>query len=99
MTGAELRALAERLKANPYYLAYALATGARSIEEAFKRDGGNHLYTAWNSERWIEQADLDVVPRHYVSIAPGAFERHCDRCATFIPQGVAPDASRPPDAS
>lgn len=85
MTGPELMDLAHRLKANPYFLAYALATGAASIEDAQKRDGGNHEYVIWNEQRWIEQADADCVKRHYVSIAPGAIDRHCDLLASFIP--------------
>jgi hypothetical protein len=35
MTKAELEAIAKTQNANPYYVAYALATGAQNAKEAF----------------------------------------------------------------
>lgn len=93
MTGPELQALATRLHTNPYYLAYALATGAKSVEAAFKRDGGNHEYMIWNNARWAEQAKDECITRDYVSIQAGAIDRHCARLAALIPEGVTTDAT------
>lgn len=92
MTGQELLDMAARLKTNPYYLAYALATGAYSIKQAFERDGGNHEFAVWNNHLWIAQAKAENVTREFVSIAPGACDRHCELCAALIPPGVTLDA-------
>lgn len=89
MTGAELIALAKREDANPYYLAYALATGATSCPEAFRRDGGNHLFMSWNNERWNEQAKAEGLHRDVVGLQVGAFERHCEVCAAAIKEEKA----------
>lgn len=71
-----LTALAAENKANPYFLGYALETGAASIAEAFDRDGGNHLFIAWNEERWSEQAREEKVARDFVSAYADAGKRH-----------------------
>lgn len=86
MTGPELIGLAARRNVNPYYLAYALATGAQSVAEAFERDGGNHEFMAWNSERWAEQCKAEGIGREWISAIRGAFNRHCALCATFVPE-------------
>lgn len=88
MSGPELAALAAELNVNPYYLAYALATGAESCEAAFDRDKGNHLYISWNDELWQEQADAEGVGREFVSILEGAVDRHIALCASKIPSEV-----------
>ncbi len=85
MTGPELKALADRLRVNPYYLSYALATGAESCEAAFKRDGGNHHYSIWNNARWSEQAKAEGIGREFISIQDGAVDRHIAICAAHIP--------------
>jgi hypothetical protein len=53
-TAAKLQAYALRANFNPYYLAYALATGAASPLAANRRDGGNGAYFGWNSRMWVE---------------------------------------------
>ena len=92
MTGAELIAYAKRLNVNPYYLAYALATGVPDPKAAFERDRGNHEYAIWNNRLWNEQAAAEGITREFVASADGAFERHCERCAAKIPEGVKIDA-------
>jgi hypothetical protein len=84
MSGPELKALADRLKVNPFYLAYALATGAESCDAAFSRDGGNHHYFIWNDARWAEQAKAEGIKRDFVSIEGGAADRHIAICAAHI---------------
>lgn len=86
MTGPELQALADSTGQNPYYLAYALATGAKTTREAYERDHGHHEYVIWNCERWYEQAVAEGVKRlEFVSAMPGAHERHVALCAAFVP--------------
>lgn len=53
-TAAKLQTYAQRANFNPYYLAYALATGARSPMEANRRDGGNGDYFGWNTRMWAD---------------------------------------------
>lgn len=85
MTADELKAIAAEQNANPYYLAYALATGASSCKEAFDRDGGNHLFMFWNNDVWSEQARLEKTTREWVSTGSGAVDRHIALCASKIP--------------
>ncbi|MDQ1077961.1 hypothetical protein [Pseudoroseomonas cervicalis] len=54
MTAAQLVAEAARIDANPYFLAYTLATGATSTKEAWDRDGNGGRFMAWNGRRWRE---------------------------------------------
>jgi hypothetical protein len=93
MTGAELIARAKQLNVNPYYLAYALATGVNTPKEAFERDGGNHEFAIWNDRIWHQQAKATGETREFVSGAADAFDRHCDMCAALIPHGATADAS------
>jgi hypothetical protein len=87
--GEQLNAMAERLNVNPYYLGYALETGAASCAAAFKRDGGNHLYMSWNNERWAEQAKAEGVSRDWVSIKDGAVRRHIDLIAARVAHALS----------
>jgi hypothetical protein len=82
--GADLRRIATEQHVNPYYLAYAFATGVGSIDEAFKRDGGNHCFTIWSSQRWSEHAVMIGGDRYMIAGEPGAFERHCDLLADYL---------------
>jgi hypothetical protein len=81
------------LEVNPYYLAYALATGAASCVAARERDGGNHEYMIWNNKLWCEQAKAEKVGREWVSIAEGAVDRHIALCASKVPDPARADSS------
>lgn len=52
MTGKQLAGKASKLNVNPYFLAYALATDAQSVEAAWKRDGNGAKFMAWNGKAW-----------------------------------------------
>lgn len=90
MTGPELGALATRLNVNPYYLGYALVTGAASCKEAFERDRldwgscAGYPFVAWNEQLWREQAKIEGVGREWVATADGAAERHTALIASKI---------------
>ena len=56
-TGADLISIAGKTW-NPYYLGYAIDSGAADPQQAFRRDGGNHLFCGWNTEIWLEQARI-----------------------------------------
>jgi len=56
ITGGQLQTRAKELLENPYYLAYALATGCETAGEAWKRDGYALPFTQWMRERWLEAA-------------------------------------------
>lgn len=85
MTGTELQTQAAALNVNPYFLGYALATGADSIEAARKRDGGNHEYMIWNGRRWNEVADRCGVARDMIQAAiPDHVEKFCELAAEHI---------------
>ena len=53
-TGASLAEAARARVVNPFFLAYAYATGARSAPDAIERDGSVAPFIAWNSKRWAE---------------------------------------------
>jgi len=54
MTPQELETLAEQENWNPYYLAYAIETGAKDPQDAFNRDGNGVPFMTWNGQRWRE---------------------------------------------
>jgi hypothetical protein len=85
VTGPELKALAAAQQANPYYLAYALATGARSPYEAFRRDRSAHPYVWWNEALWCAQAAREGIPREIVALQDGSRDRHLQICAEQVP--------------
>lgn len=64
MTPEKLEEIAAQGGWNPYYLAYALATGATDPDEAFKRDGNNVGFILWNEERWVETKKRHGIPLH-----------------------------------
>ena len=60
MTAAELSRTAFEANFNPYALAYALATGAKTPMEAFARDGNTAGFFTWNTARWAETRERCV---------------------------------------
>lgn len=84
MTGQELQALAAARNENPYFLGYALATGADGIEAARVRDGGNHEFMIWNGRRWNETAARNGVPRDMTHALPERDVRHCEIIAEHV---------------
>lgn len=89
VTGPELKARAAEIKVNPYFLAYALSTGATSCKEAFDRDRGGHLFINWNEGLWWQQAKAEGIDRIWVSIQKGAVDRHIAICAEHVPTTIA----------
>lgn len=85
MTGPELAALAKERGINPYFLAYALATGAQSAREALERDGDCAGFLRWNTERLRETRariglSRDALPEH---------ADHLDTLAACIPASLS----------
>jgi len=54
MTSESLVAMACEGNWNPYFLAYALETGAAHPREAWQRDGSGAAFMCWNRQRWVE---------------------------------------------
>ena len=61
---------------NPWYLGYAIDTGAANPKAAFNRDRGNHLFSEWMMERWREliaefgwKSDRNFSARETISFA------------------------------
>lgn len=67
---------------NPYYLAYAKATGAKDPEVAFNRDGGNHKFFCWNSEMWAVTKRRLGLPES--ELFPHLFAEHMNTLAAHV---------------
>lgn len=52
---------------NPYFMAYALETGAKNPKEALKRDKNNCAYMIWNNARWNETCERLGIKRDHCS--------------------------------
>jgi hypothetical protein len=93
-TGADLIALADRLRWAPYFLGYAIDTDVEDPKAAYERDGANHLFVEWNTAIWRKQcerigfhADNDWTVSETIgmaSVSPNikaAMALHCDLIA------------------
>ncbi|MFK4047278.1 hypothetical protein ACI2KH_20175 [Roseomonas mucosa] len=79
MTANELVLTAAETNQNPYFLAYALATGAADVRMAWLRDGNGARYIGWNTRCWVETrtrlgvgreaSSLRLMPDHLETLA------------------------------
>lgn len=83
ITGADLRAEAAAHNENPYYLAYALATGCKRTDEAWARDKYAGPFTEWMRDRWNDAAKKYGVGSDWiaVTITPAQME---DELAEYV---------------
>lgn len=65
---------------NPYYLAYAFDTNAKDPKAAFDRDGGNHLFFAWNNDKWKKTCEAHGLNKDYCS---QFFDEHLETLAAL----------------
>ncbi|MBZ5673729.1 MAG: hypothetical protein LAP61_05725 [Acidobacteriia bacterium] len=77
---------------NPYYLAYALETGAETPRQAFERDGGNHEFFVWNGKRWDETCAMIGASREYCAVY---YSDHLETLAARILKSLSAQNAEP----
>lgn len=82
--GQRLIRVASERNENPYLLAYAWETGAKTGVAALERDKSNVRYTQWNEKIWEQQTQVYGCKREFTSTMQGAHEFHCEIIANRV---------------